>query len=98
MIDVFYFPDQVVQEIYKKYSIEKCFLYQNLIDTDSISLFFIFICNLNCSVSEKDSRKILFEVMIASKIFKRLDLSDDFCNKFNVQNKEIKKQVGLYEI
>ena len=36
--------------------------------------------------------------MIASKIFKRLDLSDDFCNKFNVQNKEIKKQVGLYEI
>ena len=27
MIDVFCFPDQVVQEIYKKYSIEKCFLY-----------------------------------------------------------------------
>ena len=98
MIDVFCFPDQVVQEIYKKYSIEKCFLYQNLTDTDSTSLFFIFICNLNCSVNEKDSRKILFEVMIASKIFKRLELSDDFWNKFSVQNKEIKKQVGLYEI
>ena len=27
MIDVFCFPDQVVQEIYKKYSIKKCFLY-----------------------------------------------------------------------
>ena len=36
--------------------------------------------------------------MIATKIFKRLDLSDNFWNKFNVQNKEIKKQVGLYEI
>ena len=57
MIDGFCFPDQVVQEIYKKYSIEKCFLYQNLTDTDSTSLFFIFICNLNSSVNEKDSRK-----------------------------------------
>ena len=73
-------------------------MYQNLIDTNSTLLFFIFICNLDCSVNEKDSRKILFEVMIASKIFQRLDLSDDFWDKFNVQNKEIKKQVRLYEI
>ena len=73
-------------------------MYQNLIDTDSTSLFFIFICNLDCLANEKDSRKILFEVMIASKIFQRLDLSDDFWDKFNVQNKDIKKQVRLYEI
>ena len=73
-------------------------MYQNLTDTDSTSLFFIFICNLDCSVNEKDSRKILFEVMIASKIFQRLDLSDDFWDKFNVQNKDIKKQVILHEI
>ena len=53
MIDVFCFPEQVVQEIYKKCSIEKCFLYQNLTDADSTSLFFIFICNLNCSANEK---------------------------------------------
>ena len=49
-------------------------------------------------MSEKDSRKILLEVMIASKIFQRLDLSDDFWEQFNVQNKAIKKQVGLFEI
>ena len=36
--------------------------------------------------------------MIVSKIFKRLDLSDDFWCEFNLQNKEIEKQVGLYEI
>ena len=36
--------------------------------------------------------------MTVSKIFKRLDLSDDFWNKFNVQNKEIKQQVGLDEL
>ena len=97
MIYVFCFLDQVVQEIYKNYSIEKNFLYQNLTSTNSTSLFSIFICNLNCSVNEKDGRKVLFEVMIASKIFKRLHLSDDFWSKFNVQNKEIKKQVGLYQ-
>ena len=36
--------------------------------------------------------------MIASKIFQRLDLSDDFWEQFNVQNQAIKKQVGLYKI
>ena len=98
MIDDFCFPDQVVQEIYKKYHIEKCYMYQNLTDTDSTSLFFVFICSLDCAVNEKDCRKILFEVIIASKIFQRLDLSDDFWEQFNVQNKAIEKQVGLYEI
>ena len=73
-------------------------MYQNLTDTDSTSLFFVFICSLDCTVSEKDSRKILFEVMIASKIFQRLDLSDDFWEQFNVQNMVIIKQIGIYEI
>ena len=93
MIDVFCFPNQAVQGICKKHSIEKCFLYQNLTDMDSTLLLFIFICIFDCSVSVKDSRKILFEVMIALKIFKRLDLSDDFWSEFNVQNKEIQKQM-----
>ena len=36
--------------------------------------------------------------MIKSKIFDRLDLSDDFWDQFGVQNKKLKKQVGLFEI
>ena len=36
--------------------------------------------------------------MIKSKIFERLDLSDDFWDQFGVQNKKLKKQVGLFEI
>ena len=48
-------------------------------------------------MSEEDSRKILFEVIISSKVFQRLDLSNDFWEQFNV-HKVIKKQVGLYEI
>ena len=53
MIDVFCFSDHAVQEIYKKYQIEKCYMYQTLTDTDSTSLFFIFICDIGCVVSEK---------------------------------------------
>ena len=98
MIDVFMFPNEKTQAIYQKYNIEKCYLYQCLTDTDSTSLNFIFTCGLNCVVDEIQARKIIFEVMIENKIIDRLDLSDDFWAEFNVQNKKLKKQVGLFEI
>ena len=41
LIDVFCFPNDEVREIYNKYQIEKCYLYQNLTDTDSTSLLFV---------------------------------------------------------
>ena len=40
MLDVFCFPNDEIKEIYNRYQIEKCLLYQNLTDTDSTSLFF----------------------------------------------------------
>ena len=78
LIDVFMFPNQDVQKIYQNYKINKCYLRQNVTDTDSTSLFFIFICDLNCCIKESDSRNIIFEVMINSKVFDRLGLSADF--------------------
>ena len=36
--------------------------------------------------------------MIVSKVINRLDLSDDFWVQFGLQNKPLKKQIGLYEI
>ena len=36
--------------------------------------------------------------MITSKILKRLDVCDDFWQQFNVEDKTVKKQVGLYEV
>ena len=36
--------------------------------------------------------------MVQPKIMERLDLPDDFWQNFNVQNKQLKKQVGLYEV
>ena len=98
MIDVFCFPNEKIQEIYSRYQIEKCFLYQNLTDTDSSSLFFVFICNMESTLPENEARKVIFECMINSKIFERLDISDDFWKNYNVQDKSTKKVMGLFEI
>ena len=72
------FPDQKIRGIYQKYQADKCYLYQNSTDTGSTSIFFVFICNLNCSVTKDKARKIIFEVMLRSKVFHRLDLSAEF--------------------
>ena len=98
LIDVFTFPDQEIREIYQKYQVDKCYLYQNLTDTDSTSMFFLFICNLNCSVSKDKARNIIFEVMLKSKIFDRLDLSVEFYEQFDFRNENLKKRVGFFEI
>ena len=89
------FPNQDVQKIYQKYKINKYYFYQNQTDTNSKSLYFI--CDLNCCIKESDSRNIL-EVMITNKVFDRLDLPADFWKQIDVQNKKLKKQVGLFEI
>ena len=78
LIDVFMSPNQEIREIYQKYQVEKCYLYQNLTDTDSTSIFFVFICDLNCSVRKEKARNIIFEVLLKSKVFDCLDLSAEF--------------------
>ena len=98
LIDVFMFPNQDIKRIYEKYKINRCFLHQNLTDTDSTSVFFVFICDLNSSINESKSRDISFEVMIKNRLFDRTDLSADYWEQFKVQNKKLKKQVGLFEI
>ena len=98
MIDVFCFPNKEIQRIYESYEIEKCFLYQNLTDTDSTSLLFVFICNLKSTLPESEARKVIFECMIKSKILDRLDVSDEYWKQFNVYNAATKKPMGLFEI
>ena len=92
------FPNEEIKKIYAEFKVDRCYLYQNLTDTDSTSIFFVFICDLKCSIDERKSRDIISKVMIKSKIFERLDLSDDFWDQFGVQNKKLKKQGGLFEI
>ena len=98
MIDVFCFPTEQIQRIYDYYQIEKCFLYQNLTDTDSTSLLFTFICKFESSIPESEARNIIFECIKKSKILNRLDLSDDFWKEQDVYDYSTKKQMGLFEI
>ena len=60
LIDVFIFPNEEIQEIYAEFNIERCYLYQTLTDTDSTSIFFVFICDLKCSIDERKTRDIIF--------------------------------------
>ena len=75
MIDVFCFPNEELKEIYDFYRIKKCLLYQNLTGTDSTSLFFTFIFDINYLVPESEARNIIFECLKKSNIAKRLDVS-----------------------
>ena len=86
LIDIFMFPTPKILKIYHKYDVDYCYLYQNLTDTDSTSMFFVFLCNLNSCLSENKARNIIFEVMLESKVFDRLDLSAQFYEQFDCRN------------
>ena len=60
-------------------------------------MFFDFICDLNSCVSEDKARNIIFEVILNSKVFNRLDLSAEFYEQFNCRNEDLRKGVGLFE-
>ena len=92
LIDIFMFPNLEIQKIYKKYKVNRCYLDQNLTDTDSTSMLFVFICDLDSDIREDRTKNIIFEVMIASKIFDRLDLSAEFYDQFNCRNTSLKNK------
>ena len=58
LIDVFMFPNDEIQKIYDKHKINQCYLDQNLTDTDSTSMFFVFICDLQCHLREDKVRDV----------------------------------------
>ena len=98
LIDVFMFPDEEIKKFYKSCKIQKCFLFQNVADTSRTSVFFVFSCNLSCSINEEKSRDIIFQVLTKSKILERLDISDDFWETVGVKKESSRKQIHLYEI
>ena len=97
VIDIFYFPDSIIADIYNKNDILKVFIYLILTDTDSCSLQFTFINKLSCSITEDRARDIIFEILIL-KLADRLDTSHEFFERFSSRNLASKKVVGLYEV
>ena len=68
LAETFYFPSQLVLDIYKKYKTEKIEINHILIDTDSTALQFIVISDPNSDTPESKFRDIIFEVIVATKI------------------------------
>ena len=98
IIDTFCFPNEDVQAIYAKNHIIKCFLYLILTDTDSCSIKFLIVSDLKSKITEKETRDLIFQILLNSKVGSSLDKSDDFYKRFDFCNKKEKKQVGLYEV
>ena len=61
-------------------------------------MFFVSICDLQCNLREDKARVVVFEVMLKSKIFDRVDLSADYFEQFKCRNPHLKKKVGLSEV
>ena len=51
-----------------------------------------------CNVRQDEARNIIFDVMLKSKVFDRLDLSAEYYDKFNCRNESLKKRVGFFEV
>ena len=53
VIEIFPFPNKIVKEIYSKNKILRFFRYHNLRDTDSTSLMFVFICEVESDLKKR---------------------------------------------
>ena len=91
LVETFYFPSQLVLDIYKKYKIEKVEINHVLTDTDSTALQFIIISDPNSDIPEPKFRDIIFEIVVATKIHKRFDSSHEFCDIFEARKISRKK-------
>ena len=67
VIETFYFPDENVREIFKKYGIEWVDIFHMLTDTDSTSLKFMFISDPNSETPENKYIDMIFKIITSSK-------------------------------
>ena len=88
IIDVFCFPDDKVKGIFDKNDIEKCFLYLNLTDTDSCSMFFIFICKLNVVLQTVILEMFYLKFLNIQKLVRGLTFLMIFGNSLTCRIKE----------
>ena len=98
LVETFYFPSQLVLDIYKKYKIQKIKINHIVTGTDSAALQFIIISDRNSDTPERKFRDIILEVIVATKIYKRFDSSYEFWDNFEARKTSRKKKLGYYEV
>ena len=91
LVETLCFPDKKVKEIFKKYGIKRVKIFHVLTDTDSTSLKFMSISDPNSDTPEEKYCDIIFEVIIAPKIYKRFDTSHEFWDIFGARKKQERK-------
>ena len=77
--------------------IEKVYIYHVLTDKDNTCLKFIFISDPKSNICEKKFRDIIFEVIIANKIYGGFDSSHEYWGKLNVRKENLRKCFGCFE-
>ena len=90
MLETFSFPHKKMWEIFKKYQIEKVYIYHVLTDTDSTCLKFMFVSDPNSDILESKYRDIIFEVIIASEIYNRFDSSHEYWENINARKENLR--------
>ena len=98
LIEALSFPDPLAKKVYEKYQINRILCYHILTDTGSTSLQFVILSDPANDIPECDVRDIIYEVIVKTRIFKRLDTSHHFWKKFDAQKPERQKKLGLYEV
>ena len=96
LTETFFFPNAQTEEIYIYYMIERIFPYSILTDTDSICIFFIFICKPENCAPDSVFRDVLFEVIIKNDVLHRFDILHKFWEKYEVRNEHLKKSTVTF--
>ena len=98
LTETFFFPNKKIKKIFNKYMIERIFPYSILTDTDSICVFFIFICKPESCTPDSQFRDVLFEVIINNDILHRFAISHKFWEKYSVRNESVRKKLSYFLI
>ena len=98
LIKTLHFPSKNLKKNYDKHMIRRTFSNHLLIDTDSTSVLFIFICKPESSVTDSNFRNLLFGVVDNNEISNRFNTFHEFWEKFDARNKSLTRKLGYYEI
>ena len=73
LTETFFFQNVQTKDIYNYYVIKRIFPYSILKDTDSICIFFIFICKPESCAPDSAFRDVLVKVIIKNDVLHAFD-------------------------
>ena len=98
LTETFFFPNKQknkgnLQKIYGR----KNFPYLILTDTDSICVFFTFICKPGSYMPVSQFRDVLFEVIVNNDVLHGFDTLDKFWENYSVRNESLRKNLVIFQ-